>query len=383
MTRPSPFGGEPRPAHSRAVWLLPREYKSGKYLPQQSAAMPSTRSGRKPPTSSGDLWRSDGAVWSTVLRSGPKVELTTVVTWQPDERHDLHLTTIERFLRNGTFGINPENGFDVTYGAPCGDGIGASYIKYVMKKNRPLLTCAISVWARVNDSEPIIVNGLVCKDLLSGPGISDRLYLWMVCGKFPGAFSLAMRTLKEEARAKEQVRLDGSSGPRYAGISLTASRLSLIPVYQRQGFDVTPNACTYPVPGQDLKRGSREKLYEDRVKTYTCNQEGIDCGESSKWATQLVHIGLHVSGPDFGGTGLDKPYRELSPEEKQRRAKAEQDFWKATKAGIAGTDWPDDDDIVPGDGIFMDLCFGRREPADFVATPPKNMSGTRKRTAES
>lgn len=336
--------------------------------------MPSTRSGRKPPTSFGDLWRSDEAVWSVVSRSGPKVELTTVVTWQPDERHNLHLTTIERFLRNGTFGINPENGSDVTYGAPCGDGIGASYINYVMRDNRALLTCAISVWARVNDGEPFIVNGLVCKDLLSGPGISDRLYLWMVCGKFPGAFSLAMRTLK--ARAKEQVRLDGSSGPRYAGISLTASRLSLIPVYRRQGFDVTPNACTYPVPRKDPREGLRAKLYEDRVKTYTCNQEGIDCGESSKWATQLVHIGLNnVSGPDFGGTGLDKPYRELSPEEKQLRAKAEQDFWKATKAGIAGTDWPDDDDIVPGDGIFMDLCF----PADFVATPPESMPGTRKR----
>lgn len=322
------------------------------------------KSNRNGPTSKySALWREEKSSFSNV-RGYDNVELSTVCTWGDDPRHEDHLDTVRSFLLFKTKGFDMKTGKEREYQPPCGDGINKGYIEYVFNDHRAELSCALTVWARVNDKEPFVVNSIVCKDLDRMTGIEQRLYIWMVCGGFPGAFSLAMATLKKEAR----LRMDGSE-TKYKGLCLTASKLSLIEVYERQGFELTPNACTYPTSSRPRTRRGMEAvrgLYTDRVEDFICNSEDdrIKCEETdaATWASALVSIGFEHPRPVFSDPSLGGNFKLLSPEQKKQRKKEEEAFWLEQKQKVGNKKWPMEDatDLAaPGDGIFMDFCFDR------------------------
>lgn len=307
------------------------------------------------------LWDSSDTQRASLNRKGyDNVTLSTIVTWSDDDRHLEHLASIKYFLRKGTMGIDAATGRKKKFAPPCldstGRGINSDYIKYVFADHTAELTCGLSVWAKVGDKDPFIVNGMVCRDLEPVKGIEDRLYLWMVCGGYPGAFSLGMSTLKQAART----RMVGGKRA-YKGLCLTASQMHLIPVYERQGFQLTPNACSYPTTGRYLK--SMPNLYSDRVKHFMC-KEGTTCDkdEPERWASGLVDIGINHPRAELPPELQGNP-KLLTPSQRKKRKEIQSQFWDTLAVGSKGVsgfapEWEGDDGTtVPGDGIFMDMCF--------------------------
>lgn len=312
------------------------------------------------------LWDSSDSQEATLKREGyNNVRLSTIVTWSTEgDRHLDHLASIKYFLTKGTTGIDAATGRKKKFNPPCrdanGKGINSDYIKDVFGAYTAELTCGLSVWATVGDKAPFMVNGMVCRDLEPTEGIENRLYLWMVCGGYPGAFSLGMSTLKKET----QERMVGGK-PAYKGLCLTASSMHLIAVYERQGFQLTPNACRYPTTGRYSK--SMSTLYKDRVKNFMCKY-GTECDDEkqSRWADGLLNVGINHPRAQLPSELQGNP-KLLTAAQKKERRNIQSRFWdelavgSEKKGGARGfaEEWYDEEGgvIVPGDGIFMDMCF--------------------------
>ena len=294
------------------------------------------------------LWDSSDTQQAALNRKGyDNVTLSTIITWADDgDRHLEHLASIKFFLRKGTMGVDAATGRKKKFPAPCGTGINSEYITYVFADHTAELTCGLSVWARVGSNDPFMVNAMVCRDLEDLKGIEDRLYLWMVCGGYPGAFSLGMSTLKTATREK---MIDGKRA--YKGLCLTASQMALVEVYERQGFQLTPNACSYPTTGRYSR--SMAKLYKDRVEHFMC-KDGVTCdkGESARWANALVDIGVNHPRAELPPLLQGNP-KKLTKDQRKERRKLELQFWDDTMNAFA----PEWEEVPTGDGIFMDMCF--------------------------
>jgi hypothetical protein len=284
-----------------------------------------------------DLWNPDKTNTEELIRKGyAGVTLTTITTWKGDAaRHAKHIEEVGAYLTSGSPTLTVD-GKVLPPTDPCAGGISTSYIDGVFSDSSDELKCGLSVWATVPGSTtPFMVLGLVCKDLEPLAGIDNRLFLWMVCGKYPKAFALAMRTLKQEAIQHE-----------YSGLCLTASQLYLVPVYKRYGFSVTPNACGVRT------RNGRKRLYRDRTKHFMCYEADVDCSASDAWADRLMEFGRNTPRPTYPARLRRKP---LSKKEMAEKRSLSEEFYFAKGDAIA----PEVKERFPtGDGIFMDMCFG-------------------------
>ena len=314
------------------------------------------------------LWDSSDSQEAMLKREGyDNVRLSTIVTWSTKGGQHLdHLASIKYFLTKGTWGIDATTGNRKKFNPPCRDandkGINSDYIEEVFATYTAELTCGLSVWATVGDKAPFMVNGMVCRDLEPTEGIENRLYLWMVCGGYPGAFSLGMSTLKKAT----QERMVGGK-PAYKGLCLTASSMHLIAVYERQGFQLTPNACSFPTPQRSMSTRSMSTLYKDRVGQFLCKY-GTKCddGTRSRWANGLLDVGIKHPRAQLPRELQGNP-KLLTAAQKKKRRNIQARFWDELAVGSKETggakgfaeEWYDDESgvIVPGDGIFMDKCF--------------------------
>lgn len=286
-----------------------------------------TRRGTRLPITYSDLGDAVHGDSVELERKGFKgIELTVISTWAADgATHARHLEDANFFLVHGN--DQALRKINIKAKPPCNVGIGTDYIDYVFGERREELSFAVSVWARGPTGPRFMVNAFVFKDLGSTfRGLDKRLYLWMVCGRFPKAFKLGLDHAKREARAHK-----------YRGLCLTASRLQLIPTYRRYGFDVTPNAC--------LPRRSRTttREYRDRVNHFMCTDE-VDCSQLDRWSDNLLAFAAGKTTPTFPpGTNA---------EEKKAISEAFYDNAATRITGDPEVSFP------PGDGIFMDLCLG-------------------------
>ena len=304
------------------------------------------------------LWDASNTAKADLVRRGYEgVKLTTIVSWKDEEvRHVGHLADIRHFLTNGVaqYKVSGEIEDPVP---PCGKGINTTYINYVFDDHGADLTFGLSVWATVPGRKAFIVNALVCRDLEPMIGIENRLFLWMVCGSYPKAFALAMRTLEAEAK-----------GRGYKGLSLTASQLSLVATYERQGFSVSPNACM-KLPDAQVSAGrtraqraaavnpEMEKykaLYSDRVRRFLKYDEDTEQTEeqNARFTEGLLKVGMEHPRPHFKGVLAQNP-KLLTEAQLERRTKQKNRFWKAKMDSFA----PEMEGVPWGDGIFMDKCF--------------------------
>lgn len=254
------------------------------------------------------------------------IKLTVISTWASDgATHQRHLDDAHFFLLHGN--DQSLRRTNVKASPPCNTGIDAGYIDAVFAEHREELNCVVSVWGKGRTGDRYMVTTFVFKELGPVfPGLGRRLYLWMVCGRFPKAFKLGIDHAKKTARAHG-----------YNGMSLTASKLQLIPTYRKYGFDVTPNACS------SRRRGrTQDREYRDRARYFMCEPD-IDCSLIDKWTDNLLEFAAGKTTPTFPPGASSREKSEIA----------------AAFYADAETRITDDPQMYfpPGDGIFMDLCL--------------------------
>ena len=223
------------------------------------------------------------------------ITLTLEATWHDDPSFEQHIDNVETFLmRNG----------------PCvGEkaGVSQDYLRRLFRNVFDVKLC-MSVWAREDDEEHMVL-ALVCKDLepvyalsMSNADLDGRLFLSVVCGRYPKAMGFALTTLSIWAVERS-----------YTGICLAASNLHNAAMFRRYGFRITANACAEP---------ARPDQYRDRVQQFACGAIPCDDEDVDEWAEGLLAFDAAL------GSGADTEAAEDKLSE-----------------------------FPYGDGIFMDLCL--------------------------
>ena len=285
-----------------------------------------TRFGTRLPVTYSDLGDAQHGPSVELERKGFKgIGITVISTWEADgATHQKHLDDIKFFMLKGNDQRLATRNLKAK--PPCNVGIDPDYIHHVFREHRGELNFAVSVWGQGPIGPRYMVTGFVFKELeLLFRGLDRRLYLWMVCGRFPKAFKIGLNHAKKVAREH-----------RYKGICLTASRLQLVPTYERYGFSVTPNACA--------KQRPRTKAleYRDRTRHFMCVD--MDCSHLDAWSDNLLDFAAGKTAPTIPrGTTREK------------QLDIEDAFYNEAQTKITGDP---DDDFPTGDGIFMDLCLG-------------------------
>ena len=200
------------------------------------------------------------------------VVLTLRATWDDDPKFEQHVDAVENFLTNG---------------GPCVGkkaGVSQDYLRRLFRNVFEVKLC-MSVWAR-RDGEEEMVLALVCKDLepvyalrMSDADLDGRLFLSVVCGRYPKAMGFAMTMLSIWVIERG-----------YTGVSLAASNLHNAATFQKYGFKITADDCGgKPQP----------RLYRDRVQQYSCGEIPCDDEDIDAWAADLIAFGAAVrSGAD-------------------------------------------------------------------------------------
>lgn len=277
----------------------------------------------------------------TTLKSPPEFEgikLWTKTTWRlSGRRHTGHIAELREFLLHGGE-MRTKAGKVVPAEPPCGDGINEEYINYVFDEEAEDLSLGISVWAESpGGGGPFMVTALVFKDLdKEVKDIGTRLFLWLICGRYPKAVKLAMDEAKQAGKAKG-----------YEGLCLTASQLELVPVYQRYGFQVTANACARLRTRGDYARAAA--AYRDRVHYFVEDKK-----EADGWADELVKFSSGDRVPRYPPSLLKL---KLNRKELLRKYNLNYKFYTNAAKQITKLDDATADTFPQGSGIFMDFCF--------------------------
>jgi hypothetical protein len=228
------------------------------------------------------------------------VTLTLDATWHDDPKFEEHVDMAEKFLMSGGRCIGEKA------------GVSQDYLRRLFRNVFEVRLC-MSVWAR-KDGEEEMVLALVCKDLepvyalrMSDADLDGRLFLAVVCGRYPKAMGFAMTMLSIWAIERG-----------YTGVSLTASNLHNAATFSKYGFKISANACAgTPQP----------RLYRDRVQQFACGDMPCDEEDVDTWAAGLISFGAAVGQSKDSATVVEEYSADQLSE------------------------------FPFGDGIFMDMCL--------------------------